>query len=61
MDGESHSTLELLERLQQEYFHLLSAGVEFDSIEVEMCGETYFVPLGGLFEIGNRKEPFLDA
>lgn len=54
MDGESLSTLDLLRRLQMEYYHLLSAGVEFDSIEVEMGGETYFVPLGGLFEIGKQ-------
>jgi hypothetical protein len=58
IDGEGGSTLDLLERLQQEYFHLISAGVEFNSIEVEMKGEAYFVALGGLFEIGNRKEPF---
>lgn len=54
MDGESLSTLDLLRRLQIEYYHLLSAGVEFDSIEVEMGGERYFVPLGRLFEIGGR-------
>lgn len=51
IDGEGCSQLEFLERLQQEYYHLIMAGVEFDSIEVEMGGETYLTPLGGLFKV----------
>lgn len=54
MDVENNSTLELLDRLQQEYYHLIMAGVVFDSIEVEMKGELYFIPLGGLFEISGH-------
>ena len=58
MDGEGHSTSDMLERLQQEYYHLIMAGVEFNSIEVEMKGETYFVALGGLFDISKQYKPF---
>ena len=58
LDGEDVPQTELLDRLNQEYFHLIAAGVEFDSIEVEMGGEMYFVPLGGLFEIGKKEKRF---
>jgi hypothetical protein len=54
LDGEDVPQTELLARLQIEYYQLLSAGVEFDSIEVEMGGEAFNIPLGGLFEIGKQ-------
>jgi hypothetical protein len=58
LDGEDRSALELLDRLQEEYYHLLGAGVVFDSIEIEMKGELYFIALGGLFEIGKQEKRF---
>ena len=58
LDGEDVPQMKLLGRLEQEYFHLLAAGVEFDSVEIEMGGETYFVALGGLFDISKQYKPF---
>lgn len=57
MDDEDVPQSKMLERLNQEYFHLIAAGVEFDSIEVGMGDETYFVALGGLFQISRDNEP----
>lgn len=54
MDGEDVPQMKLLGRLEQEYYHLIGAGIEFNSVEVEMAGEVFYIPLGGLFEIGKQ-------
>lgn len=51
LDGEDLPQSMMLNRLDQEYFHLLEAGLEFDSVEVELGGKKFNVALGGLFSI----------